>query len=127
MSLCFPAGGGASFLENLPEGAGAGRARSAGLYCLPRTRKDKSHLCASPADGGASFFENLPEGVALGEAAGGISRATTLSPRSPRPGGPDDAAVAGAAEADIQRALLVGNYAAALDVCLAVRHYAPST
>lgn len=76
---------------------------------------------AAPADGGASFFENLPEGGALGEAAGGISRAPTLSPRSPRPGGADDAGVAGAAEADIQRALLVGNYAAALDACLAVR------
>jgi len=29
--------------------------------------------------------------------------------------------VAGAAEAEIQRALLVGNYGAALDACLAVR------
>lgn len=59
-------------------------------------------------------------GLPLGDAAHAISRSTTLSPRSPRPGAADDA-VAGAAEADIQRALFVGNYTAALDACLAVR------
>jgi len=63
----------------------------------------------------------LPEtgGLPLGAAGAALSRSTTLSPRSPRPA--EDAGAPGAAEAEIQRALLVGNYGAALDACLAVR------
>ena len=127
----FCVGCNAQYIQTLPR-AMQGADHAAAAYVAAPRRFAAVIYChlkgrASPADGGASFFENLPEGGALGEAAGGISRATTLSPRSPRPGGADDAGVAGAAEADIQRALLVGNYAAALDACLAVRPCALST
>ena len=107
------------FYEDLPEAVAPGQQASSTM--LLAAQKPKKLIWALTADGGASFFENLPEAVALGEQAHGISRSTTLSPRSPRPGAAEDAGVAGAAEVDIQRALLVGNYAAALDACLAVR------
>ena len=82
------------------------------------------------ADGGASFFENLPEAEPAAQpgaqaGAGGVSRTSTLSPRPGTAGGPEEGGAhhlgeAGESEAEIQRALFVGNYAAALDICLQV-------
>ena len=83
-------------------------------------------------DGGASFFENLPEAEPPAQShaqpgTAGVSRTSTLSPRPGPAGGTDDGAggghhlgEAGESEAEIQRALFVGNYAAALDICLQV-------
>lgn len=69
------------------------------------------------ADAGESFFENLPEV----EVAPPQQPSRTTSALSPRPATTgEDHGEAGESEAEIQRALFVSNYAAALDICLQV-------
>ncbi|EIE18851.1 hypothetical protein COCSUDRAFT_49081 [Coccomyxa subellipsoidea C-169] len=66
-------------------------------------------------DAGESFFENLPEV----ETASPQQPSRTNSALSPRPAtAGEDHGEAGESEAEIQRALFVSNYAAALDICL---------
>ena len=68
----------------------------------------------SHADG-ESFFENLPQAELP---APQVSRASTLSPRPIT--AEEHHAEAGESEGDIQRALYVGNYEAAVTTCLQV-------
>ena len=62
---------------------------------------------------GESFFENLQQAEVQ------VSRTSTLSPRPPT--SEEHHAEAGESEAEIQRALFVGNYEAAVNTCLQVR------
>lgn len=68
------------------------------------------------SDAGESFFENLPEVEAPSQQPS--RTASVLSPRPATAG--EDHGEAGESEAEIQRALFVSNYAAALDICLQV-------
>ncbi len=69
-------------------------------------------MCPAAADG-ESFFENLQQ------ADPQVSRTSTLSPRPVT--SEEHHAEAGESEAEIQRALFVGNYEAAVNTCIQVR------
>lgn len=69
---------------------------------------------AAAADG-ESFFENLPQAELPTPQ---VSRTSTLSPRPAT--SEEHHAEAGESEGDIQRALYVGNYEAAVNTCLQV-------
>ena len=75
-------------------------------------------LWRSHADG-ESFFENLPQAELP---APQVSRTSTLSPRPIT--AEEHHAEAGESEGDIQRALYVGNYEAAVTTCLQVAFHA---
>ena len=77
-----------------------------------KLRRDSLWPCHAD---GESFFENLPQAELP---APQVSRTSTLSPRPIT--AEEHHAEAGESEGDIQRALYVGNYEAAVTTCLQV-------